>query len=422
MAAWKAPNSGLAWARVLEVGSKMAAGEFDNAGSLSFDGAGEGSLTFGDSSSISLGDGLAVDAPGSSGPRPLQSLLLLLLLASGAFVGYEYMTTGLNPFDPVVNRLRELLGAPADEAAVAGKTSAAKPVTAPPPAPASGPAAPKVPTNPYANLRHRLTVVGLGMSTVRWNAEQEDVWRRTMSSGFNYEQFQTVQEVRASRLRGSDALLREALGHRKLWVRMEALIALAEFGIPLHAEEVRKALGEELPDLHANYFKRYAARSNPSIRYVLRHALAEARDGRVRLELLRALAPYDDPLRVPYLAAALLDSSGMVQRYAERSLKSLGIPTDEIAQQRDQVLSAPIDGAQEAPSSAIPEGELSIAAEPLDAGDLGFGDIRLYKQRSPPPAPVDADALKDLGEVRLRVIDEPAVGLIPPQESRPPRP
>ncbi len=172
--------------------------------------------------------------------------------------------------------------------------------------------------NPYWALPNRIAgqVVPLGRM---WSADEEEGYRQALTSRYVYQRFKAVQDIRQGRLRGSEAILYDALAEKKFWTRMEAVIGLAEFGIPVDLSMVEKALGNARSSLVANYFRRFSVEASPGALYILRQAIRLV-DERARLSALRSLAQHEDPFRELYLAAALQDPSRRVKQWTENEL------------------------------------------------------------------------------------------------------
>ena len=83
--------------------------------------------------------------------------------------------------------------------------------------------------NPYWNLPNHFAE-SIDKPEVTWTVEQEEAWRVNLESKFVWQKYKVLKEIRDSKLAGSEVLLWDLSKERKLWLRMKALMALAEFG------------------------------------------------------------------------------------------------------------------------------------------------------------------------------------------------
>lgn len=152
------------------------------------------------------------------------------------------------------------------------------------------------------------------------SATEEEGWKAALIHKFPFQHYRAVDEMRAFRASGSEAILRTALEDRRLWVRMNAALGLVESGIPLMASEVEKAVGKnERRDLLNGYFQRFTRSSNMAERYVLKFALPLVPDA-ARVEILQALVNAGDPDLELFVIAGSFDASRRVQRWATQWL------------------------------------------------------------------------------------------------------
>ena len=80
-----------------------------------------------------------------------------------------------------------------------------------------------------------------------WSAQEEQVWRRGITNSYAWQRYKTVLEVKSSRLVQSRVILWDALEDNTFWTRMRAVMALAEFGVPVKKLNVQKAIGGANP-------------------------------------------------------------------------------------------------------------------------------------------------------------------------------
>ena len=139
-----------------------------------------------------------------------------------------------------------------------------------------------------------------------WDVDREEVWRDKLSSKFIYQQYSVLKEVRDARLRGSEVLLWDMLEGRKVWLRMKALMALADFGEKVTMRDTQTAIGDARQSTLANFFKRFRAKASVGELFVLRQ-LVRTLDSRARFEVLKVLSNQRDVFTNIYLTAATYD-------------------------------------------------------------------------------------------------------------------
>ena len=66
-----------------------------------------------------------------------------------------------------------------------------------------------------------------------------------------------IREIRRLRMKDPEILLFESLDQPKLWLRMEALLGLAELGVKFGINTAQRAVSEARLSLQKNFFKRY---------------------------------------------------------------------------------------------------------------------------------------------------------------------
>lgn len=180
--------------------------------------------------------------------------------------------------------------------------------------------------NPYWILPNQLR--GAEPKLVRaWGADEEDAWRRMLASGYSYQHYKAVEDIRIRKLRGSEVLLFEALNSPKFWTRMAALIGIAEFGYPVDMATVDRVLQGVRSDLVANYFKRFRLRPSGAESFILRHAVKLVGE-RARLHILQSLARSPDDLSKLYLVGAIYDQGEKIQPWIHSAINRVKIKTD----------------------------------------------------------------------------------------------
>jgi hypothetical protein len=127
-----------------------------------------------------------------------------------------------------------------------------------------------------------------------------------------------VLEIRANRFAGSESLLWYAVHDQKLWIRMRAIMGLADIGQNVTIGQVKKALGKDPDARIANFFTRFVKNSTEGERYVMRHAIRLVGE-RSRFVILKSLEQSDDEMRNMYMAAASLDSGPHIKSWLRKN-------------------------------------------------------------------------------------------------------
>lgn len=224
-----------------------------------------------------------------------------------------------------------------------------------------------------------------------WSAQEEEVWRRGITHSYPWQRYKTVLEVKSSRLIQSRVILWDALEDEHLWVRMRAVMALAEFGVPVKKLNVEKAIGLARKSLVANFVKRFIQKSSPGERYVLKHAIAMV-NSLGRISILRTFNNegfHKESLEY-YVVAALNDPNWRVRRYAQRIVNNwsqsrvsklqaelAGFDTSTPAFEQEETLKVPeretLPSEDDAP---IPVDDVTIYQNQGD--DINYDDIPDY--------------------------------------------
>lgn len=157
------------------------------------------------------------------------------------------------------------------------------------------------------------------------STDEESSLKAGLSHEFHYQRYKTVLDLAAARSPGSEELLRSALDSKKFWVRMRALIALADIGDEITDDDVRQALGETHSELRARFFKRFE-KSPCSVGcfYVARAALKHL-DSHGRAQVLRVIAREASDVRDVFMVAATFDHNESVRRTAQDLLTTQNI-------------------------------------------------------------------------------------------------
>ena len=351
-----------------------------------------------------------VEGPASGGglaSKGRAAVLGFVALIVGA-VAYFAMTSGQSPLDGLTALWEQLF--PSDKPQIqVHQAESPPPVAATKEAPPAPPAFTKaMVSNPYWALPNELAKGGKPMGNV-WSSGHEEIWRQGLNHRFVYQHLKTVKLIRENRLRGSEVLLFDALGDKKFWTRMEAVIALAEFGYKIDTVTVEKALGDARSDLIKNYFMRFRSHHSPGELYVLRQAIRLV-DARARQAILAVLMTTDLEIDRLYLAAASFDPSLTVKTWFENEFiasyvrpkamdryKAL-VVDDYLA--ASQAAAAPVAAKKDAAEEVVVQ-ELKVEER---ADDKVSAEVEYFQDK------IDAEAAAPVEEEELSpdVADQPA--------------
>ena len=158
-----------------------------------------------------------------------------------------------------------------------------------------------------------------------FSTDQEASFKAGLNHEFNYQRYKTVLDLAADHAPGSQELLREALESRKFWIRMRALIALADLGDEISDADVAQALGDAHSELRARFFKRFEkAPCSVGCFYVARASLKQL-DARGRSQVLKVIAREGSDVRDVYMIAATMDQDEFVRNTAHAWLDTRNI-------------------------------------------------------------------------------------------------
>lgn len=157
------------------------------------------------------------------------------------------------------------------------------------------------------------------------STDEESSFKAGLSHEFHYQRYKTVLDLAAAKAPGSEELLRSALDSKKFWVRMRALIALADMGDEITDDDVSQALGKTHSELRARFFKRFE-RSPCSVGcfYVARAAMKHL-DANGRAQVLKVVAREPSDVRDVFMVAATFDSSESVRQTAQEWLSAQNV-------------------------------------------------------------------------------------------------
>ena len=241
--------------------------------------------------------------------------------------------------------------------------------------------------DPYRVIANKIDEEALNVVNARRRAmsvTEDQGWSAGLDHKFPYQHYRAVDEMRAFRTSGSEALLRRALQDKRLWVRMNAAFALAESGVVLMASEVETAVGRtERRELLNGYFQRFTRSNNMAERYVLKFALPLVPDA-ARIDILQALVNGGDLDVELFAIAASFDNSRRVQRWATAWLTrhpSALLRMDEYREALDEF------GLTETMRSGVALARAQVGAAAVAGGDVkqgrggGGGSRRAFADR-----------------------------------------
>lgn len=360
--------------------------------------------------------GLAEEGAATAGNGRQKMLGLIALVIVLALAGYAAYLSLVEERDLVAEVVALVTG----EGAVEGEVDD-EPMPAPrrkavraAPAPASAvrtDGRKMVAGNPYWHLPN--AIVGSQPPLERlWTAEEEETWRAGLAHRYSYQRWKTVQDVRQMRLKGSEAILWDALQDKKFWTRGYAAIGLAEIDVPVSLQTLDAALQNARSELIADFFERFTKRCNPGQCYVLRQVI-RLLDAKGRLVALQGISRSKDALRDLYLTAATLDPDKRVKKWIKSYLAWRPIAPDKYNQLLDvaagklsgDYLLSGVTTAKQALGSAKAGG--NGAAEDDDTLDLSTeedldreieqldsdaGDVEIYEPDAGPAVKDESDA------------------------------
>jgi hypothetical protein len=157
------------------------------------------------------------------------------------------------------------------------------------------------------------------------SADQEARLTAGLTHEFNYQRYKTVLDLAAINAPGSEELLRQALESKKFWIRMRALIALADMGAEVTDNDVHEALGDAHSELRARFFKRFEKSAcSVGCFYVARAALKHL-DTPGREQALKVVSREASNIRDVYMIAATFDRHEGVRQTAQNWLSTQSI-------------------------------------------------------------------------------------------------
>ena len=173
--------------------------------------------------------------------------------------------------------------------------------------------------NPYWSLENPRPVAS-GSLKRRWSAQEQEHYTEKLNNAYSFQQWDAVRQIREAKLRGSEELLYRALSAKKFWTRIEAALALVEFGQPINEADFERVIAGVRPSLIANYFQRFGRNASASELYMARLAIRML-DERGRLAAMNVIQQNPDSHTELYLVAASMDPGSTVQMWAEQEIQ-----------------------------------------------------------------------------------------------------
>ncbi len=329
----------------------------------------------------------------SMGARLVKGLILCVFFAAVVFFGYKMLMEG-KTFNESIDDLVSLFGF--NESGLltteVSPVLPTKPVVPPPSQvvvdsavsdnsyikPADSQTVFK---SPYSSIPHE-GFYKESISTQLLSSEQENSFRERLESPVYYQRYSVPHDIAALKRGGTEEILKNALANGKFWMRMHAVMGLADSGYEVAAEDIEAALGSSHSELRARFFERFTG-SRPCLDgclFVIRESL-KFLDARGRISALKVVFQVDSPTHRDFAVAATFDQDATVRGMAREFL--LKYPIDS---NRWQTLYLAM--AQAEPMRSSPE----IQAMPVES-DL-----------SNPPAS-EASSLVDAGQPELAQAD-----------------
>lgn len=205
----------------------------------------------------------------------------------------------------------------------------------------------------------------------------EEFYRNGLSHEYVYQAYKAIRQLRRSRFSGAENVLYDALTHKKFWVRMEATLALAEYGVPITIESLEAALSGARPSLVRNYFKRLRQKPSPGEYHVMRQAI-KITDAKGRLQILRNFSRYHFRGNRLYLVAATYDPSPTIQRWLQSELEWHALSGADMREYRRTVVKNYHNGGYSAED---------IQAETMEFEEKSnaviFNDVEFFDEKQP---------------------------------------
>ena len=175
--------------------------------------------------------------------------------------------------------------------------------------------------NPYWNLPNGFDVSPTPPSQ-QWNAQQEDVWSSSVTGPKMWPRYMSLFEIRKMPLAGAEKVLWEFSVGKKFWLRMMALMALADFGEVVELGHVEQAISNVHPELLSRFVSRFEKSSTNGERFILRYLIRLVNED-TRLAILKGFYHSSDKFSKLYLAAGVFDPGSSVAHYSRAKSRQL---------------------------------------------------------------------------------------------------
>lgn len=182
--------------------------------------------------------------------------------------------------------------------------------------------------SPYSSIPHE-GFYKESISTQLLSSEQENSFRERLESPVYYQRYSVPQDIAALKRGGTEEILKNALANGKFWMRMHAVMGLADSGYEVAAEDVETALGSSHSELRARFFERFTG-SRPCLDgclFVIRESL-KFLDARGRIYALKVVFQVDSPTHRDFAVAATFDQDATVRGIAREFLLKYPIDPD----------------------------------------------------------------------------------------------
>ena len=171
---------------------------------------------------------------------------------------------------------------------------------------------------PYALLPNFILSDG-NPNKPQWSLKDEEDLKIKIKHEYQFQRYQAVEKVRRERWMGSQTILHEALTQKYLWTKANALIGLADNGIPPTDKEIKSVFQHVRMATLTNYLKRYENKKlSAGERYFMRLSLQFGHPS-ARLQALKNLLASPDELTELYVNAAHRDEAAKIVKWNEKS-------------------------------------------------------------------------------------------------------
>ena len=182
--------------------------------------------------------------------------------------------------------------------------------------------------NPYEHLENQMSDTHRRRTGVL-TGEQAVATREGLNHQYYFQRYKAVLSLVGNRYDGSEPLLRDALQTGKFWMRMQAVMGLADMGYTVTPEDIKTALSEGHNELRERYFARYERGAcTLGCQYVARGTLMFL-NAPGRLAALRVMSADKNIETGDYMVAATFDSDERVRAFATTWLLSHPVSEDD---------------------------------------------------------------------------------------------